>query len=150
MSSIVVRMTDEPLSVDTLSRTLCRDDVGAQIVFSGVVRNRNDGRRVVAVTYDAHRQLAERTFREIAEEACARWGADLSVVVAHRTGRLSVGEVSLLIGVGSPHRDEAYQASRYVIEQLKVRSPVWKQEHYADGDSDWLKGHSLRAGEPPP
>lgn len=145
MSSILVRMTDEPLSIDAFSRALCRDDAGAQLVFTGVVRNRNEGRQVLAVTYDAHRPLAEKTFREIAEEACARWGADLSVVVAHRAGRLSVGEVSVVIGVASPHRDEAYQASRYVIEQLKVRSPVWKQEHYADGDSDWLKGHSLRS-----
>ena len=144
MSSILVRMTDEPLSIDTFSRTLSRDDAGALLVFSGVVRNRNEGRQVLAVTYDAHRPLAEKTFREIAEEACARWGADLTVVVAHRAGRLSVGEVSVLIGVASSHRDEAYQASRYVIEQLKLRSPVWKQEHYADGDSGWLKGHSLR------
>ncbi len=146
MSSILVRMTDEPLSTDSISRTLCRDDVGAQIIFSGVVRNRNDGRQVLAVTYDAHRPLAEKTFREIAEEACAQWGADLSVLVAHRAGRLSVGDVSVVIGVASPHREEAYEASRYVIEQLKVRSPVWKQEHYANGDSNWLKGHSLRGG----
>jgi molybdopterin synthase catalytic subunit len=144
MSSILVRVTDEPLSAESLSRALRPDGAGAQLVFSGVVRNRNEGRRVLAVTYDAHRLLAERTFRDIAEEACARWGADLSVVVAHRTGRLSVGEVSVVIGVASPHRDEAYQASRYVIEQLKARSPVWKQEHYADGDSSWLSGHSLR------
>lgn len=146
MSSIVVRLMDEPLSIDAALPTLSRDDVGAHIVFFGVVRNLNEGRRVLAVTYDAHRPLAEKTFREIAEEACTRWGSDLGIFVAHRTGRLSVGEVSVLIGVASPHRDEAYEASRYVIEQLKVRSPVWKQEHYADGDSTWLKGHSLRGG----
>ncbi len=150
MSSIRVEMTDEPLSADACSRFLRRDDAGAEIVFSGVVRNRNDGRPVIAVTYDAHRPLAETTFREIAEEACARWGADLSVAIAHRAGRLSVGEVSVVIGVASPHRDEAYEASRYVIEQLKVRSPVWKKEHYADGDSEWLKGHSLRNPHPAP
>lgn len=146
MGTIQVRMTDEPLTADAFSDVLCRDDAGAQLVFSGVVRNRNEGQAVLAVTYDAHRPLAEQTFREIAEEACARWGADLSVVVAHRAGRLSVGEVSVVVGVASPHRDEAYEASRYVIEQLKVRSPVWKKEHYADGDSAWLKGHSLRGG----
>ncbi len=144
MSSIQVRMTDEPLSIDALSPMLCRHDCGAQVIFCGVVRNVNEGKQVLAVTYDAHRALAEQTFRAIAEEACASWGADLSVVVAHRAGKLSIGEVSVLVGVASPHRAEAYQASRYVIEQLKVRSPVWKQEHYADGDSGWLKGHSLR------
>lgn len=144
MSSIQVRMTDEPLSIDALSTILCRDDCGAQVIFCGVVRNVNEGRPVLAVTYDAHRALAEKAFREIADEACAAWGAGLSVFVAHRAGKLAVGEVSVLVGVASPHRAEAYHASRYVIEQLKIRSPVWKQEHYADGDSGWLKGHSLR------
>ncbi len=148
MSSILVDVTDAPLSADALSRALCADADGALLVFSGVVRNRNDGRPVLAVTYDAHGPLAERTFREIAEEARMRWGTDLSVVVAHRTGRLDVGEVSTVIAVASPHRDEAYQASRYVIEQLKLRSPIWKQEHYADGDSTWLRGHALRVADP--
>lgn len=145
MSAIQVRMTNESLAIDAFSATLCRDDCGAQVIFCGVVRNLNEGRQVLAVTYDAHRALAEKTFREIAEEARALWGADLRVLVAHRTGRLAVGDVSVLIGVASPHRDEAYLASRYVIEQIKVRSPVWKQEHYADGDSGWLKGHPLLA-----
>jgi molybdopterin synthase catalytic subunit len=146
MGSILVGVTDAPLSAETLTRALPACEDGALLVFSGVVRNRNDGRPVLAVTYDAHVPLAESTFREIGEEARARWGVDLGVVVAHRTGRLAVGEVSTVIAVASPHRDEAYQASRYVIEQLKLRSPIWKQEHYADGDSAWLDGRPLRAG----
>jgi molybdopterin synthase catalytic subunit len=145
MTSIVARMTAEPISLDALQRELSRAENGAQIVFSGVVRDHNRGRRVVAVTYDAHVPLAEKTFREIGEEARARWGERLSVAILHRSGRLVVGEASLVIAVGSPHRDAAYEASRYVLEQLKTRSPVWKQEHYADGESEWLRGHPLRA-----
>lgn len=145
MSSILVHVTDAPLSADELARSLCAEADGALLVFSGIVRDHNDGRPVLAVTYDAHAPLAERTFRDIAEEARTRWGADLSLVVAHRTGRLAVGEVSTVIAVASPHRDEAYQASRYAIEQLKLRSPIWKKEHYADGDSAWLDGRPLRA-----
>jgi molybdopterin synthase catalytic subunit len=144
MSPVVARIANDPISAESVAQALCRPDSGAQLVFCGVVRNRNEGRPVVAVTYDAHLPLAEKTFLEIGTEACAHWGAGLSVAVVHRVGRLSVGEVSVVIGVASPHRDVAYEASRYVIEQVKVRSPVWKQEHYADGDSEWLKGHSLR------
>jgi molybdopterin synthase catalytic subunit len=146
MSSILARMTSDPISLDLLARELSLAENGAQIVFSGVVRDHNRGRRVVAVTYDAHVVLAEKTFREIGEEARARWGERLSVAIVHRSGRLGVGEASLVIAVGSPHREAAFEASRYVLEQLKTRSPVWKQEHYADGESEWLRGHPLRAG----
>jgi molybdopterin synthase catalytic subunit len=146
MSGILARVTSEPISRELVERELSRPGHGAQLVFSGVVRDHDAGRRVLAVTYDAYVLLAERTFREIAEEARARWGEGLRVVVVHRSGRLEVGEASLVVGVGAAHREEAYEASRYVIEQLKKRSPVWKQEHYAEGDSAWLSGHSLRGG----
>ncbi len=143
MSSILAKVISTPIVHDEVSRELAGPEHGAQLVFWGVVREQNEGRRVLSVTYDAHAPLAEKTFREIAEEACARWGEDLRVVVLHRTGRLEIGEASVVIGVASAHRDEAYQASRYLIEQLKVRSPIWKQEHYLDGDSEWLAGHVL-------
>lgn len=116
---------------------------GAQILFAGVVRNRNQGRDVVGVSYDAHGPLAVATLTTLCHEAQARFGSGLQFELRHRTGRLRVGEISLLIAVTSAHRDEAYQASRYVIEELKKRAPIWKQEHYVDGDSAWLKGHAL-------
>ncbi len=143
MSSILAKLISAPIAHDDVSRELTGSECGAQVVFWGVVREHNQGRPVLAVTYDAHAPLAEKTFREIGEEACTRWGEDLRVVILHRTGRLEVGEASVVIGVASAHRDEAYQASRYVIEQLKARSPIWKQEHYLDGDSEWLGGHVL-------
>jgi molybdopterin synthase catalytic subunit len=148
MSSIVARITPEPICLDAVARELSLPENGAQIVFSGVVRDHNRGRRVVAVTYDAHATLAEKTFREIGEEARALFGERLSVAIIHRSGKLAVGEASLVIGVGSPHRDAAYEASRWLLEQLKTRSPVWKQEHYADGESEWLRGHPLRSKAP--
>jgi molybdopterin synthase catalytic subunit len=145
MSPIIARMTPEPISLDALERELSRPENGAQIVFSGVVRDNNRSRRVVAVTYDVHAPLAERTFREIGEEARARWGEELRVAILHRSGRVVVGEACLVIAVASPHRDEAYEASRWVLDQFKARSPVSKQEHYADGVSEWLEGRPLRA-----
>jgi len=142
--SVLVHVVKEPIRHEQVAAELDGPEAGAQLVFWGLVRNDNEGRRVRAVTYDAHSPLAVKTFREIADEALARGGADLRVLIIHRTGTLEVGEVSVVVGVASPHRDEAYEASRYVIEQLKVRSPIWKQEHYVDGDSEWLRGHSLR------
>jgi molybdopterin synthase catalytic subunit len=149
MTGIVVGIVHGPLVPAMVVDPIAAPGNGAQVLFWGLVRDLHDGRRVTAVTYDAFRPLAEATLRDIALEAQARFGSDLHVAVFHRVGRLAVGEASVAIGVGSPHRDAAYHASRHVIEQIKVRLPVWKQEHYCDGDSAWLKGHSLRqsAGE---
>lgn len=116
---------------------------GAQAMFVGVVRNENVGRQVNAVSYDAFEPLLLQTFRELCEEARAKWGEAISCVVVHRRGRLAVGEASVLVAACAPHRAESFEACRYLIEQLKVRAPVWKQEHYVDGDSEWLKGHEL-------
>jgi molybdopterin synthase catalytic subunit len=146
MSAVLARVVTEPIRHEQVVAELAGPEHGAELLFWGVVRATNEGRRVLAVSYDAHVPLAEKTFRDIGEEVLARFGRDLRVVVIHRTGRLEVGEASVVVGVASPHRDEGYEASRYVIEQLKVRSPIWKQEHYAEGDSAWLCGHALRGG----
>lgn len=116
---------------------------GGLCFFFGAVREQNGGKDVVAVEYDAAIPLAEKVLRDLADEAKTKWGQDLDLCVIHRIGRLNVGEVSVAIGVSSRHRDEAFQASRYVIEQIKLRVPIWKKEIYADGESEWLKGHAL-------
>lgn len=120
---------------------------GAATVFIGTVRNRNQGRDVVGVSYDAHEIMARRSFREICEEACRHGPRGLRLYVTHATGRLPVGGISIVIAAASPHRDEAFAACRYVIEQIKRRSAIWKQEHYTDGDSEWLQGHALCSHE---
>jgi len=147
--AVVAQVVSEPIRPEAVAARLSAAGCGAELLFHGTVRNTNEGRPVVAVSYDVFAPLAEETFRAIGDEAVARWGPELRVAVVHRSGRLAVGEVSVVVGVASPHRDEAYLASRYVIEQLKVRSPIWKQEHYADGDSEWLLGHSLRTAAAP-
>ena len=116
---------------------------GGVAVFYGVVRNFNHRRQVTAVSYECHQAIAERELDSIVCEARAKWGEALDAVVLHGKGRLRVGEISVGIGVSSPHRREAFEACRYIIEELKVRVPIWKQEHYVDGDSEWLKGHEL-------
>jgi molybdopterin synthase catalytic subunit len=115
------------------------DRDGAAILFLGVVRDHADGRPVRGMRYDAYSEMAESVLAEIAAEAAERLGTD-RVAVVHRVGELAVGEVSVAIAVSSPHRAESFDASRYVIEEIKKRLPVWKKEHYADGDAEWVKG----------
>jgi molybdopterin synthase catalytic subunit len=115
------------------------DRDGASILFLGVVRDHADGRPVEGMRYDAYVEMAEGVLADIAREAAARAGTDRLAVV-HRVGELSIGEVSVAIAVSSPHRAEAYDASRYVIEEIKKRLPVWKKEHYTDGAAEWVEG----------
>lgn len=142
-SPIVARVIDEPITSECVPSEFSTVENGAELVFWGVVRKPKDGKYLVAVTYDAL-DLAERTLREIGEEACARWGDHLRVVIVHRVGRVPVGEASVIVCVSSPDRDEAFDASRYVIDQIEVRAPIWKQEHYVDGDGEWVEARSLR------
>lgn len=113
---------------------------GAVLLFLGTVREQNDGLPVSGMRYDAFDAMATDVLRAIVEEAGERFGLD-NVYAVHRAGELAIGEVSVAIAVSSPHRAQAYDASRYVIEQIKQRLPVWKQERYIGGDSRWLEGH---------
>lgn len=123
---------------------------GAETLFVGTVRELNQGRSVLGVSYDVFEPLARQSFREICDEAQAQWGSELSLYVVHGKGRLPVGGISIVIAAGSPHRDEAFKACRYVIEQIKHRSPIWKLEHYVDSDSEWTQGCELCVHEEHP
>ncbi len=139
MQPNLTRVTEQPIDPGRmLSGTLSQAD-GAALLFWGVVRNENDGRAVAQLEYSAYAQMAEREMLRIADEARERFGTG-AIHVVHRVGRLEIGEASVAIAVASPHRAEAYEASRYVIEQLKQRVPVWKREGYVDGATEWVPG----------
>jgi len=116
---------------------------GAADLFIGRVRDINQGRDVVAVSYDLHAVLCRNVFAEICNEARAQWGEAMHLWLIHRHGRLAIGEASVIAAASSRHRDESFKACRYLVEQMKHRAPIWKQEHYVDGDSEWVKGHAL-------
>ena len=143
----MIRVSEEIILESVVFEALAKHEAtsghGAEIVFFGRVRNINLGREVNAVAYDAFAPLAEKTLAQIRDEALKQWGSDMGVVIIHRTGKLGVGEASLAIGVSSRHRDESYVASRWIIEEIKERAPIWKKEFYTDGESEWLKGHAL-------
>ena len=114
---------------------------GAALLFVGMVRDHADGRSVDGMSYEAYEEMADPVLRDIASEAAERIASD-RISVVHRVGDLAIGEVSVAIAVSSPHRSEAYEASRYVIEEIKKRLPVWKKERYTDGRSEWVAGET--------
>ena len=140
-SSPVCRVVREPIDAAALLAGATSPSDGAALLFLGVVRNENDGRGVASLEYEAYAEMAERKMREIAAEARERWSVG-EIGVVHRVGRLEVGEASVAIVVAAPHRGEAYEASRYVIEELKRRVPVWKREGYVEGDTHWVPGYA--------
>ncbi len=144
--SILVRVTSDPIDLAPLVDFVRDDGHGAIDLFIGTVRNHHQGQSVTGITYDAHDGLAEKAFREICSEAEGFWPGTRYVVV-HYKGELPVGGKSLVIAVSSPHRLEAFESCRYVIEEIKKRAPIWKQEHYESGRSTWLPGHSLHDEE---
>lgn len=111
--------------------------------FIGRVREHNLGRVVTGISYDLFEPLALRTFRTIGERARAEVGESLKLYIAHAKGELGIGDLAVVVAAGTPHRDEAFRACRLAIEAVKHEAPIWKQEHYADGDSAWSEGCSL-------
>lgn len=138
-----VAISDTPLDPREIEAGVLSPSRGASLVFTGIIRDHNAGKRVVAVSYDVFEPLCLEVFRELAAEARAKWGPDLAVAIAHRRGKLHVGDVAVVIAVGAPHRDETYRASRFLIEEVKHRAPIWKKEHYEGGESEWVQGHAL-------
>ena len=117
---------------------------GASIYFLGTVRNSNDNKTVTGITYDSHDEMVIKSFKEIYKEADQKLDIkDKAVFIEHAKGYLNLGDVSILIAVAGKHRDQAYVLSRYIIEEIKKRSPIWKKEHYENEDSEWLKGNPI-------
>jgi len=132
----MARLVREPIDLAALQATTPAD--GALCVFVGVVRNENAGRPVLRLEYEAFEEMALGLMHEIEAEALRRWPVT-GVRVVHRLGPMEIGEASVAVAVASPHRAEAFEACRYVIDTLKATVPIWKKEFYADG-AVWLEG----------
>ncbi len=139
-------LTFAPLSLEEVYALADDPGNGAVVVMSGMVRNQTDGKPVVALEYQAYAPMAVAVFGQIAASIRSTWPDINRVVLFHRTGRLQIGEISVLVAVGSPHRREAFEACQYAIDTLKHNAPIWKKEHWADGSSSWV---SIGACETP-
>ena len=133
----MMQMVTEPIRVDALRRELIDPAAGAYAGFEGWIRNVNEGRSVLRLEYEAYVPLALSEGERVLAEARERFPL-LHAHCVHRTGLLDIGDCAVWVGVSAGHRDEAFLACRYIIDQVKVRLPIWKKEHYSDGDSGWV------------
>lgn len=138
------KVTEEPLDPRALELLLEDPECGALVTFQGVVRRHSRGKVVDYLVYDAYAPMAEKVMAQIADEAKARWPVR-QLGIWHRTGRLEIGETSLLVVVGSVHRKEAFEAGLWTIDRIKEILPVWKKEVWEDGES-WVEGDVLVGG----
>lgn len=136
-------LIDETLDLAALLEETEDERCGALAVFGGTVRVDNEGRKVESIDYSAYEPLAVKTLQAIEAETKQRFAVHQCRLV-HRTGKLKLGELSVLVVVRAGHRPEAFAAARWAIDTLKERLPVWKQEYYADGSSEYLKGNEIQ------
>jgi molybdopterin synthase catalytic subunit len=132
-----VRLTRDAISLDALRRRVSRPEAGAVAAFEGVVRNHHDGKRVDYIHYEAYDEMAEKKMREIVERAVKEFSV-CDAAAEHRTGRLEVGDVSVVVAVSAPHRDEAFRACRGIIDEIKRLVPIWKKEGNDEG-AEWVE-----------
>jgi molybdopterin synthase catalytic subunit len=132
----VVDLRDAPISIDEAVAAVANSSAGGIAVFVGVVRDTNEGRAVARLEYKAYESMAKAELRRIAREVSARW-PDVRVAALHRIGSLSVGETAVACAASAPHRGEAFEACRALIEAIKARVPIWKREHGPDG-ATWV------------
>ncbi|MFQ4137265.1 molybdenum cofactor biosynthesis protein MoaE [Nodosilinea sp. PGN35] len=144
-----LRVTFAPLSLDEVYTLADAPANGAVVVMSGMVRNHSEGKAVVALEYQAYEPMALEVFKQIAAQIRATWTEATRVVIHHRTGKLAVGDISVLVAVGCPHRAEAFAACQYAIDTLKHNAPIWKKEHWADGSTSWVSIGACESAEQP-
>lgn len=135
---MLIRVTDEVLDPGEASAAVASPAAGAINVFLGVVRDNNLGRKVDHLVYDAYPEMAERVMRQIAGEAVERFGFE-NCAILHRTGRLEIGETSLLIAVSCGHRAASFEGGHWLVNEVKKRVPIWKKEVWEDGEA-WIEG----------
>ena len=141
----IIDIKKEKIEISKAEQFISSSKFGASIIFVGTVRDINENKKVTGITYDSHDELVVKSFEEIYKESGDKLHIkDKAVFIEHVKGYVGLGEVSILIAVACPHRVEAYDLSRYIIEEIKKRSPIWKKEHYENESSEWLKGNPIQ------
>jgi molybdopterin synthase catalytic subunit len=133
----MIKLTHDPIDHYRLTEEVRRPGCGGVVTFLGTVRDLTDGRTTAALDYEAYSAMAEKKMAEIERDVRERWPVG-EIMMVHRLGHLEVGEVSVAVAVSCPHRDQAFEACRHAIDQLKLIVPIWKKENWADGTSEWV------------
>jgi len=141
----ILNLKEKKIEIKKAKDFISSSNFGASIFFTGTVRSINENKKVTGITYDVHDDLVIKSFEEIYNDADKKLHIkDKAVFIEHVKGYASLGEITILIAVACPHRSEAYDLSRYIIEEIKKKSPIWKKEHYKNEDSEWLKGNPIQ------
>ena len=141
----IIDASKEKIDILKAGKFLSSSSFGAIIYFVGTVRDINENKKVTGITYDTKDTMVIKSFEEIYNESETKLKIkDKAVFIEHVKGYVDVEEKSIIIGVGCKHRDEAYNLSRFIIEEIKKRTPIWKKEHYTNEESEWLKGVSIQ------
>jgi molybdopterin synthase catalytic subunit len=133
----MIELTREPIDVAGLTEAVRSPQAGAVVLFLGTVREMTGDRRTVALDYDAHDEMALAKMQQLHDEACQTWPV-IKAGIIHRLGHLQLGDVSVAVAVSCPHRVQAFEAGRHLIDRLKELVPIWKQENWADGSKEWV------------
>ncbi|MFC1797285.1 molybdenum cofactor biosynthesis protein MoaE [Pseudomonadota bacterium] len=131
------QITSLPIDLEAFRKQLLDRSCGAYVQFDGWVRDHNEGQEVLRLEYEVYEPLAVKEGSRVIEEAIARFGISNAFGI-HRSGLMELSDVAVVVGVSSPHRDAAFEACRYIIDQVKVRLPIWKKEYYANGHAEWV------------
>ena len=133
------KITPDVISLKSISAMEKNNGIGARSVFEGTVRNTNDGHEVKKLEYECYESLAIKEGDQILDEAIEKFDL-IDAFCIHRVGTLEIGETAVIVVATSGHRDQSFKGCRYIIDEVKVRVPIWKKEHYADGETEWQKG----------
>ena len=141
----IIDTSIEKIDILKAEEFLSSSNFGALIYFVGTVRDLNENKKVTGITYDTRDSMVIKSFEEIYKDSEIKLKIkDKAVFIEHVKGYVSIKEKSIIIGVGCKHRNEAYTLSRFIIEEIKKRTPIWKKEHYTNEESEWLKGVSIQ------
>ena len=140
----IINSANDEIQISKAVKFISSSKFGASIYFLGTVRNQNENKSVSGITYDVHDEMVLKSFKEIYNEADQKLNiTDKAVFIEHIKGYVGLEETSIIIAVACKHRDQAYVLSRFIIEEIKKRSPIWKKEHYEKEESNWLKGNPV-------
>jgi len=142
----IIDVSKEKIDLVKAQKFIASSKYGASIYFVGTVRDQNDNKKVTGITYDSHDALVIKSFEEIYKETETKFKFNnIAVFIEHIKGYAALGDTSIIIAVACKHRTQAYDLSRFIIEEIKKKTPIWKKEHYENKDSEWLKGNPIKS-----
>ena len=144
----MIRLTHDEINHTELTESVRSTQSGAVVLFLGTVREMTSGRQTMALDYEAYPDMAEAKLAELETEARQKWNID-KLAIIHRLGHLELGDISVGVAVSCPHRSEAFEAGRFLIDELKIRVPIWKKENWSDGTTEWVHPGTEETTTPP-